>query len=95
MTQRKRLTHVRRLCSFECYPIEIVAEQTLEALMGRSLGGKDLKIRDLARSVIRWSRPAHSFGFLYCLVDLPCGGSLPGLDLGKAIHLSVSETRAA
>ena len=40
MTQRKRLTHARRLCSFECYPIEIVAEQTLEALMGRSLGGE-------------------------------------------------------
>jgi hypothetical protein len=83
MTQRRRLTHARRLCSFECYPIEIVAEQTLEALMGRSLGGKDLKIRDLARSVIRWSRLARSFGFLYCLVDLPAVDPRPALTLAR------------
>jgi hypothetical protein len=64
--------------------------------MGSSLGGKDLKIRDLARSVIRWSRLARSVGFLYCLADLPAvDRSSPGLDLGEAIRLSVPETRAA
>jgi len=67
MTQRERLTPARRLCSFECYPIEMVAEQTLEALMGRSLGGKDLKIRDFARSVIRW--PASLAALNFCIAS--------------------------
>ena len=83
MTQRKRPTNARRLCSFECYPIEMVAEQTVEALMARSLGGKDLKIRDLARSVIRWSRLARSLGFLYYLVDLPVVDPRPALTLAR------------
>jgi hypothetical protein len=45
----------------------MVAEQTLEALMGRSLGGKDLKIRDLARSVIRW--PASLAALDFCIAS--------------------------
>ena len=95
MTQRKRLTHARRLCSFECYPIEIVAEQTLEALMGRSLGGErseDQRLGEISHPLV----PSRSQLWILVLPRRPpCGGSSPGLDLGKAIHLSVPETRAA
>ncbi len=37
--------------------------------MGRSLGGKELKIRNLARSVVRSSRIARSLGLLNPIVD--------------------------
>ncbi len=63
--------HVRGAGAGECDPKEMVAEQALEALMGRSFGGKERKISDLARSVVRSSRIARSFRTLYCVVDFP------------------------